>query len=83
MTVSGAVKPLVRIPGKDHLYIGGLKICFQLLCYLQINILFQLTIYPYLTRIAASVSGVYDHHRPCLVCLRCLIMDSHQCSCLP
>ena len=46
MTVSGAVKPLVRIPGKDHLYIGGLKICFQLLCYLQINILFQLTIIP-------------------------------------
>ena len=31
MTVPRAVKSLVRVPGKDHLYVGGLKICFQLL----------------------------------------------------
>ena len=49
----------------------------------RFNILFQLIhlSLPYPDRCLRV--RVYDHHRPCLVCLCFLIMDSHQCPCLP
>ena len=63
VAVPGLVKPGIRVPRQHHIHVGRLQIFLQAHGDAQVDILFQLSVYPHLPRVKSAVPGIDYHER--------------------